>query len=81
MLILMIGSGGVFLLLIILAICWDKVEPTKYGIIYNSITKKVNAKYVYEGGRYLLFFTNSFVTFPKTVVTVEFSPSTPNKVL
>jgi len=80
MFMLMVGSGSLVVLLIILAICWDKVEPTDYGIIYNSISKKVNAKQVYEGGRYLLWFTNSFIVFPKTVVTIEFSDRSHNNV-
>ena len=68
--------GVLVIFLIILAVCWDKVEPTEYGLIYSSISKKVDPRYTYEGGRYLLFFTNSFVTFPKTVVNIEFVSNT-----
>ena len=80
MFLLMVGSGGLVVLLLILAICWDKVEPTQYGLIYSAISKKVDPKHIYEGGRYLLFFTNSFVVFPKTAVTIEFSERTQNSV-
>jgi len=68
------GCAGVMVLLIILLMCWDPVEPTDYALIYNSISKNVDSQ-VYEGGRYFLFFTNSFVSFPKTLVSIEFSDS------
>jgi len=68
------GGGCLLLLLLLLAICWDPVEPTQYALIYNSISKNVDPT-VYEGGRYFLFFTNSFLTFPKTLVSIEFSDS------
>ncbi len=81
MYIMILSAGGVVFLLIILAICWDKVEPTEYGLIYSSLSKKVSSSHPYEGGRYFLFPTNSFVTFPKTVVTIGFTEGATQGVL
>jgi len=64
---------GIFLLIIILMFSWDTVEPTEWGIKYNSISKNLEREHIYEGGRYLIFLFNSFVTFPRILKTIEFS--------
>eukprot|EP00397_Hematodinium_sp_SG-2012_P058241 GEMP01073514.1.p1 GENE.GEMP01073514.1~~GEMP01073514.1.p1 ORF type:complete len:349 (+),score=66.93 GEMP01073514.1:90-1136(+) len=46
--------------------------PTEYGVGYNSVTKSIGSK-TYHGGRHWIWPWNSFITFPATVVTVEFS--------
>jgi hypothetical protein len=59
--------------IIIFATMWHSVEPTEYGMSYNSITKKVNAEHVYDGGLYFLGFFKHFVKFPRVVNHLEFS--------
>lgn len=68
------GIGcGVFFFIILLIICWDTVEPTEWGIKYNSISKDINKETIYEGGRYLVSPFTSFITFPRTMRSIEFS--------
>ena len=81
------GIGcGVFFLIIILMLSWDTVEPTEWGLKYNSITKNIDGgssiklkkkwfklHLVYDSGRYFVFLFNSFITFPRTLKTIEFS--------
>jgi len=82
------GIGcGIFFLIILLIICWDTVEPTEWGLKYNSISKNINSEdsiflslewkillsLVYEGGRYLVSPFTSFVTFPRILKSIEFS--------
>jgi hypothetical protein len=82
------GIGcGVFFLIILLIICWDTVEPTEWGLKYNSLSKNINSEdsipsrlnhhshvlLVYEGGRYLVSPFTSFVTFPRILKSIEFS--------
>jgi regulator of protease activity HflC (stomatin/prohibitin superfamily) len=52
---------------------FDTLEPTEWGLKYNSITKKLASDDVYEGGLYLLNPLNSFIVFPSTLQTIEFS--------
>jgi len=33
---------GVFFLIILLIVCWDTVEPTEWGLKYNSISKNID---------------------------------------
>jgi len=67
--------GGVVFLaaVIMLACCWDTVEPTEYGIIYNTLTKKLSGNSTYEGGRYFVGLTAKFITFPSVYISMEFS--------
>jgi len=68
------GIGcGIFFLIILLIICWDTVEPTEWGIKYNSVSKDINRETIYEGGRYLVSPFTSFVTFPRILKPIEFS--------
>jgi len=68
------GIGcGVFFLIIILMLSWDTVEPTEWGLKYNSITKNIDGGSIYDSGRYFVFLFNSFITFPRTLKTIEFS--------
>lgn len=48
------------------------VEQNEYGLLYNWVTKTITDK-VYHGGTHLIGPWNSFVTFPATVRTLEFS--------
>ena len=49
------------------------VEPIEYGIVYNAITKSVNAESVYPGGWYFIGPVMSFITFPSTLVNIDFT--------
>lgn len=49
------------------------VEPIEYGIVYNAITKSVNADTVYPGGWYFIGPVMSFITFPSTLVNIDFT--------
>jgi len=60
-------------LLICLLISIGTVEPIEYGIVYNSLTKTVDSKTVYPGGWYLIGPINSFITFPATLVNLDFA--------
>jgi len=62
------------LVMILLLISMDTLEPLQYGITYNKITKVIG-KDVYVSGRYLIGPTKSFVVYPANLVTVEFSDS------
>ena len=70
-----IGCGVCCLLtaLIIVICSVGTVEPIEYGIIYNSITKKVNTEEVYSGGWYFIGPIQSFFVFPSTMVNVDFT--------
>jgi hypothetical protein len=46
---------------------FDTLEPTEWGLKYNSVTKKLASDDVYEGGLYLLNPLNSFIVFPSTL--------------
>lgn len=48
------------------------VEQNEYGLIYNWVTKQISNS-VYHGGTHVIGPWNSFVTFPATVRTLEFS--------
>jgi len=67
-----IGVVGL-ILTIIFATMWHSVEPTEYGLSYNSISKAINADHVYDGGLYFLGFFKHFIKFPRTVTSIEFS--------
>lgn len=70
-----IGCGVCCLLVsLIIVICSvGTVEPIEYGIIYNSITKKVNTEEVYSGGWYFIGPIQSFFVFPSTMVNIDFT--------
>lgn len=49
-----------------------QVDQNEYGLVFNWITKKIGSQ-VYHGGLHCIGFWNTFVTFPATVQTIEFS--------
>jgi hypothetical protein len=49
------------------------LQPTEWGLKYNSITKNLVSNDVYEGGLYLLSPITGFIVFPATLQTIEFS--------
>jgi regulator of protease activity HflC (stomatin/prohibitin superfamily) len=50
----------------------DQVEQNQFGLVFNWVTKSIGTK-VYHGGTHFIGFWNTFVTFPATVMTIEFS--------
>lgn len=50
----------------------DQVEQNQYGLVFNWVTKKIHTN-VYHGGTHYIGPWNTFVTFPATVQTIEFS--------
>lgn len=63
---------AVFVPLALLALSIDAVEQNQYGLKYNWVTKEIKED-VFHGGTHLIGFWNSFVVFPATVQTIEFS--------
>jgi hypothetical protein len=70
-----IGCGVCCLLtvLIIVLVSVGTVEPIEYGIVYNSLTKKVDTAKVYPGGWYFIGPIQNFITYPSTLVNVDFT--------
>lgn len=68
------ASAGVGLLcgLLLLLLSVGSVEQNEYGLVYNWMTKQIS-NHVVHGGTHVIGFWNSFVTFPATVQTIEFS--------
>jgi len=60
-------------ILIGLLVSIGTVEPIEYGIVYNAFTKSVDPDKVYPGGWYLIGPINSFITFPATLVNMDFA--------
>lgn len=59
---------------IIIALSFDSIEYTEYGLDYSSVSKTVG-KTPFLGGIYLLGVGHSFIKFPRTVQTIDFSNS------
>ena len=64
---------------LVISICailsFGAVEPTQYGILYNSITKELYEEKVYGGGLQYTGLFHSLITFPAVHQTIEFSNS------
>lgn len=65
--------GSVVALLILLFMSIDSLEPTEYGLKYNKLTKAIDTSLVYHGGRHFIGPVSSFLSFPATVQSLEFS--------
>jgi len=59
--------------LILILVSIATIEPIEYGLVYNSLTKKVDENTVYAGGWYFLGPFSSFVTFPATLVNIDWT--------
>ena len=49
------------------------VEPIEYALKLNSISKKYDKEEVFTGGWYMIGIFNNFLTFPATLVNLDFS--------
>lgn len=52
------------------------VEPTEYGVVFDTISQKVDVDDVRTNGIYWLGFFKNFQLYPATVLTMEFSNAT-----
>jgi len=59
-------------LFILILSSFSSLEFNEYGLDYSGITKEINPK-PYTAGIFFLGIGHSFITFPKTVQTLEFS--------
>lgn len=57
----------------VVALSFGTIEPTEYGLTYNSVSKNINQGYVYEGGLQYTGLFNSILRFPKIHKSIEFS--------
>jgi len=64
---------GVTLLILTTAFVYSTVEPTEYGLLYDSLFKDIDPDYIYEGGYYYVGFYKSLIIFPANYKTIEFS--------
>ena len=60
------------LVMILLLMSMDTLEPLQYGITYNKITKVIG-KDIFVSGRYFIGPFKNFIIYPSSLVTVEFS--------
>lgn len=74
LLISLIVFGVISLTILILLISMSSIDPLEYGITINSITKTIG-KDVYDNGRYFIGPFQSFIKFPASLQTIEFSDS------
>merc|ERR1711988_1006064 len=58
---------------ILLALSFDVVKPTEFGLLQNGWTGWVYTDEVYPAGRHFVWLKNFFITFPAYRVNAEFS--------
>ncbi len=58
--------------MILILVSMDSIEPLSYGLPYNKITKQIGTE-AYESGRYMIGPFKSFIVYPASLVTIEFS--------
>jgi hypothetical protein len=56
-----------------IAVSFGTLEPTEYGIVYNSISKSVDTENIYEGGLQFIGLFNRFIAYPRIQKSIEFS--------
>jgi hypothetical protein len=59
--------------IILFAVSWDSLEPTQYGLTFNSFTGYVDTSVAYTGGRHFIGPGRHFITFPANIIVLEFS--------
>ena len=62
---------GIVIILLLASI--TSIEPTEWGLYYNGFSKNIDLTQVYGSGLHFLLLWNSFITFPATFNTIEFS--------
>ncbi|CAD8047988.1 unnamed protein product [Paramecium sonneborni] len=61
-----------FILFLMIILSFSSLDYNEVGLDYSSITKTISPK-IYSAGIHFLGIGHEFITFPKTVQTVEFS--------
>ena len=49
------------------------VEPTEYGLLFDTISKKIDPTKVYDNGWYFTGPSKNFKKFPKTLMNIDFA--------
>lgn len=62
----------IMVVMAILLLSMDSLEPLEYGIKYNMFNKGVG-KETYTGGRYIIGPLTKFIVYPAWNVLIEFS--------
>lgn len=70
--ILIAACAIISLVVLILLLSMDTIDPLQYAITINKINKNIG-KEVYENGRYIIGPFNNFIRYPANLVTIEFS--------
>ena len=72
---ILIAAGVVVALIIAyIALSFSSLEYNEYGLDYSGIWKEVDTEF-YTGGIHFIGFQHSFIKFPKSVITIDFSDS------
>ena len=66
-------SSVVIAMTVLVGLSFGAVEPTEYGILYNTITKQLDTKTILEGGLQYVGVSNQIITFPRINKQIEFS--------
>ena len=66
-------TSAVILITTMIAVSFGTLEPTEYGIVYNSISKSVDTENIYEGGLQFIGLFNRFIAYPRIQKSIEFS--------
>lgn len=70
-----IASVTAFLVLAVSVLAFisiGQVDQNEYGLVMNWVTKKIGNQ-VFHGGTHMIGFWNTFIVFPATIQTLEFS--------
>jgi hypothetical protein len=65
------GCSIVFVLLFIF--CVGSLTANEYGLARNTLTGRVDTRYVYTGGRYLIGPLTELISFPSTLQSITFA--------
>jgi regulator of protease activity HflC (stomatin/prohibitin superfamily) len=71
---LSVAIGIVVLIVLILILASiNSIEPTEWALLYSGISKSIDTAQIYGSGLHVMLIWNSFIKFPSTYNTVEFS--------
>lgn len=63
---------GVIAIIVLIVISFSSVGVAEYGLDYSGISKTID-KQIYNPGLHWLGLGHSFITFPSTVINMQFS--------
>lgn len=64
---------AVSVILAMFLVSLGSLQPTEFGLSYNRFNKAIDESYTYRGGRHFIGPANTFLVFPATLQTLEFS--------